>query len=471
MALFKYLPDALFAPLSGANRNIYVNVLTRLHALFFGTSAALLPAYETVRSEIEEVLSDMTLQDWQSEEGEEDAPDIPNTQLGYAARAYRRLRQCGWLEEEQDGYRIRVAMPPDVGRLLGNLLEIAHQRNRLYGGIVQTIHNNIIQVQLAPADQAAALSEAARQAREFFLHLRSLAYGLREVSQRLRAEHDPRILLGGFFSDFVEEFLVADYKTLYTRDNPFRYRAEILSKVRSIRFSHDARTTLPEAYLRQRIVRSEMEALRRVDDDLATLEQVFSEVDAHLERINEFRAGLERRVAEAVRYMDKTQPGAAARIARLVKRAALSDDAATLTAPHRLMRVLPFSPRSPRTPVSPKRPPEPERLRRTEPDPVRLARQKAIRNYLARRRLDPRAVETYLDQQMGSRQELRAQEFCIESVEDFVAFSHLSQLSQLIRSGESGQRLNRRFDVRTGTARIDTEWLACRDFTIIRKTI
>ncbi len=313
----------MFLPLAGPNRQVYVSILARLHPLFFGTAAALLPANETVRSEIEEVLAGISLREWLPEEGEditpETLPGATESMLGLATRAYRRLRHCGWLEEEEEeGYRVRVAMPPDVGRLLSALLEIAQQRNRLYGGMVQTIHNNIVQVRQAPAEQAAALSEAARLAREFFLHLRSLAYGLRELTHRLREVSDPRILLGGFFSDFVEDFLVADYKTLHTRDNPFRYRSEILRLAREIRLSPEAHTTLPQAYLRLRIERGDVEALRRVDDDLSSLEQVFSDVDGHLARIDEFRSSLERRVAEAVRYMDKAQPGAAARIARVV---------------------------------------------------------------------------------------------------------------------------------------------------------
>ncbi len=474
MPLFKYLPDKLFLPLAGPNRQVYVTILARLHPLFFGTSATLLPAYETVRGEIEEVLAGVSLREWQPEEGEDAAPELSSdSSLVLASRAYRRLRQCGWLEEEADGYRIRVAMPPDVGRLLSALLEIAQQRNRLYGGMVQTIHNNIVQVRQAPAEQAAALSEAARLAREFFLHLRSLAYGLRELSQRLRDVSDPRILLGGFFSDFVEDFLVADYKTLHTRDNPFRYRSEILRLAREIRFSPEAHSTLPQAYLRLRIERGDVEALRRVDDDLSSLEQVFSDVDGHLARIDEFRSSLERRVAEAVRYMDKTQPGAAARIARVVEGLArLGDDGyVRIPAPHRLMRVLPLSPRSPRAPVSPRRPPEPERLRRVVADPERLARQKAIRDYLRRRRLHPLAVEAYLDSQMATRQSLSAGEFRIACVEDFVAFTHLPQLARLTRMGEAGRRIGLRFEVRAGTARIDTEWLACRDFTIVRKAL
>ncbi len=133
------------------------------------------------------------------------------------------------------------------------------------------------------------------------------------------------------------------------------------------------------------------------------------------------------------------------------------------------MRVLPLSPRSPRTPVSPRRPPEPERLRRILANPERLARQKAIRDYLMRRRLHPKTVEDYLDRQMATRQSLSAGEFSITSVEDFVAFSHLPQLAQLTRMGEAGRRIGRRFEVRAGSVRIDTEWLACRDFTIVRK--
>ena len=198
------------------------------------------------------------------------------------------------------------------------------------------------------------------QAHEFFLHLRSLEYGLRDLTKSLKDIHDPKKLLGSFFTDFVEEFLVADYKTLHTQENPFRFRTEIIRIVRELRFSTIAKETLPTAYLRLQIVKSRGDALGRVDQDFQVLQRVFEEADNHLARIDTYRSSLERRVAESIRYLDKTQPGMAARLAHLTNRLAVVDESMLCILPplHRMARILPLSPKSPRPPSSTKQPPD-----------------------------------------------------------------------------------------------------------------
>jgi len=472
MSLFKRLPDDLFRPLSGPNRHVYVEILSRLHTLFYGEgTSSLFPSDKTVRAEIEETLISLSLREWVPEEDDESLPEIPDNAAGHAWRAYRRLIRCGWLEEEPDGYATRIVIPPDVGRLLSALIEISSQRTRLYGGMVQSIYNNIRQVALQPDEQAAALADAARQAHEFFLHLRSLAYGLRELSKNLKKIHDPRQLLGSFFSDFVEEFLIADYKTLHTQENPFRFRTEILRIVRESRFSTTAKEILPNAYLRLKISHTLAEALMRVDTDFQTLQRVFEEADDHLARIDAFRTSLEQRVAESIRYLDKTNPGAAARLARVINQLAKIEPTLLGAAPplHRMTHILPLSAKSPRSPASTRQPPEPQNLRIRVPNPAYVERLKAIREYLKKRQIDPKRVEQYLERNLSGQRELTAGNFSIETVEDFMAFSHLRQLYHFKHMGKSGQQLVRNYEVRNSDEFHENQWLRFKSFTIIRK--
>lgn len=474
MSLFRRLPDDLFRPLSGPNRHVYVDILSRLHKLFFSDSAAsIFPSDKTVRTEIEETLISLSLREWKHEEDDETLPEIPDNAAGHAWRAYRRLVRCGWLEEEQEGYATRVVIPSDVGRLLSALLEISSQRTRLYGGIVQSIYNSIRQVKEQPEEQAAAfaLAEAARQAHEFFLHLRSLEYGLRDLAKSLKDIHDPKKLLGSFFTDFVEEFLVADYKTLHTQENPFRFRTEIIRIVRELRFSTIAKETLPTAYLRLQIVKSLGDALGRVDQDFQVLQQVFEEADNHLARIDTYRSSLERRVAESIRYLDKTQPGTAARLARLTSRLAGVDESMLCMLPplHRMARILPLSPKSPRSPISTKQPPDPQRLRIRAPNPAHAERLKAIREYQKRRQVDPKRIEEYLERSLTNHNEISARDLSIKTVDDFIAFAHLRQLKRFAQMGKAGQHLTNGYEVLPGNTYHENQWLRFKEFTVIRR--
>ncbi len=465
--IFSHLPDSLFGPIAGPNRQTYAVVLTRLHELFYGGPAsATLPSKESVRSEIEDAIAAHAMREWVPEDDDEVTPDLPANTAGNAWRAYRRLVRCGWLEEEVEGYQVRVVMPPDIGRLLSVLIDIANQRSRLYGGMVQSIYNNIRQVCEKPAKQAAALNEAARLARDFSLHLRTIAYGLRDLGRNLREIRDPRKLLGSFFTEFVERYLIADYKTLHTQENPFRYRAEILRMAQELRFSTAAREILPPAYQHLGITALPGDALLRVDGDLQTLLLVFEEVDEHLSRIDTFRSALERRVAESVRYLDKTRPGAAARLASLAEALGkLNDeDVPGLPPTHAMLRVIPLSARSPRSPTSARRPPEPQRLRTRVPNPAAKELLQRVREYLRLRQVDPRRIESYLE--MTHKREVAASELPVETVEDFVAFAHLRHLKHM---GGTGSRLQHLYELRLHDGFIDNAWLRCRNFTIRRR--
>ncbi|MGE5155490.1 MAG: Wadjet anti-phage system protein JetA family protein, partial [Bdellovibrio bacteriovorus] len=107
--LFDRLPDRLFSPLASANRRIYGALLLDLYPLFFDQiHADVFPSRDTVRQEIEERLAVMAAA-WQEEPDAASIPVSPaEPEATPAAQAYRRLLAAGWIEEEMEGYRVRV---------------------------------------------------------------------------------------------------------------------------------------------------------------------------------------------------------------------------------------------------------------------------------------------------------------------------------------------------------------------------
>jgi hypothetical protein len=470
MALFKRLPDQLFYPLAGPNSLVFEAVLTRLYTLFYSpATGSTLPTYLIVRGEIEEVLATLAINEWTPESEDEAPPELTGKADRLVWLVYHRLRKTGWIEDEIDGYNHRVTMPPDVGALLGKLIEIKSQRRFAYGGMVQAIHNNLKAVSQQPEEQAAVLETSARYANEFFQHLRSLAYGLRELGKTLKGIRDSRILLGSFFSDFVEEFLVADYKTLHTKENPFRFRTEILRLVRELKFDAPIKKILARKYQELGISRQGEESLLKVEGDIERIEAVFSEVDSHLSRIDAFRAQLERRVAESVRYLDKTQHGASARLARLITGIGRQSDQfiLSLPPPHALARVLPLSVRSLRQPISSRKPPTPEVLRVRPVDPEKARQQEQVIDYLNRRTISPQLVASYLDRQLGGGLIANGSELRVASVEDFVAAAHARFI---LHMAKNEPHLRRRYAVEPVDGTVDNDWMETRDFQIKRNT-
>jgi hypothetical protein len=467
--LFKHLPDLLFSPLAGPNREIYARIIADLHPLFFGEMAGdVFPVRDTVLSQMEESLSSIARVRWVDEEGDE--PLDSDSLWAHSQRIYRRLVRCGWLDEEKEGYQVRTTVPPPVGALLSALLEIAENRKLFYGGIVLSIYNNVRNAHADPENQAAAFHQACVDGRKFQQHLGGMVYGLKGLLKTFHELPDRKRLLARFFDDFVENFLIGDYTTLKTEDNPFRFRGQILRVLQEIRFDADIRKDFVSGYLKQLRHGDPEAAQTAFERDLASIITVFEGIDTHLDRIDRYRYRFERRAANTVRYMDRTEPGMAARLARLLQAIAeLDRETQNRTLDerlHALVRPRPLSRKSPSSGRAERSQPAVSPLRARKVDPQELVRQQVLQRFLLRRRIDPSAVANYLDRQLTGRLRIEASEFAIETAEDLLNFAHARYLKFF---GSRGERLANQYEIRLGGETISNQWMRCRNFIVQRR--
>ena len=461
--LFNAFNSDLFVPLGGPNRRLYAHVLMALHPLFFErTDAELLPSREQVRSRIDEALAQRSFR-WCEEDG---APAVPDGAVGY--RIYRRLVETGWLEEESHAYQVKVAIPPPVGLLLSRLMELSRQEKVFYGGRVLSIYNNVKNAVEAPRDHSLALREASRDAHRFQHHLHAMVYGLKALLENVAEIPESQQLLGRFFDDFVADFLVADYKKLKTANNPFRYRHRILELVQRARFEAAVRNDLIQGYRLHMDLPNRLQSEAALDADLLTLLSTFEHIDQHLERIDRFRSRFERRAADAIRYMDRSQPGAAARFSRLIDdfAGAFRHRSCDTQTPWVLTPVPPVGAAGHYVPLPVRKPPPPRPLRQRRIDPQQLAQYQAVREYLSRRRLRVSDVIHYLERHLAGRREIAASQMHIESVADYLAFSRLRRLGQM---GREGRIAARRYRFHFSEELIDNGWVRCRGFVVSRR--
>jgi hypothetical protein len=464
--LFERLPERLFSPLSSGNRRVYAALILDLYPLFFDQiHADVFPSKETVRHEIEERLATMSIV-WQDED---EAPFSQERDGNYPSIAYRRLLDAGWFEEENEGYRVRVAVPPAVGTLWGSLMEITRPDQVFYGGIVLSIYNNVQKAIEDPDDQVLALRQAAQEARRFLQHLNTMIYGLKGLLGEISGVSDHRAVLSHFFDDFVERILIQDYKRLKTRNNPFRYRQQILSLIRDLEYDVEKKKRLVDAFMAQAGSDDSERAWQAINNDIDKLRGVFEQVDSHLARVDLYRAKVERRVADTVRYLDRSQPGMATHIAGMLKQlgeaVANSSDDSELFVVMPLIDVLPVAPHSLREAPRNRIPPDPRPLRTHALDPAVQARQKALRAYLDKRRIDPKRLASYLEREMGTLRSINGTQLNINGVEDFIAFTHVRHLEYL----PGAQRLTRLYTIEKRDGWINNEWLRCPDFVVHRK--
>lgn len=466
---FQRIPDSLFLPLGGPNRYVYGRLLVDLYPLFFEQiHSELFPSRETVRAELEELLTRMAVVELAQEDDLDASLEGALADAGLAQRVYRRLRTTGWLEEEVEGYRVRVSVRPSVATLWSALMEIARPEKVFYGGMVLSILNNVQRSVEDPRGQALAFRQAVSEARRFRQHLNAMIYGLKGLLSTLSDIADHREILGHFFDDFVERFLVADYKKLKTRNNPFRFRYEILARVRDLEYDLERKQLLVAGYQEQTGLADSEAAWQALDRDIAALRSIFEQVDDHLSRVDLYRSRVEQKVADTVRYLDRTQPGFAQRLADSLQRLAphladLGDDDEILQCVP-VIESAPLSIHGLRAPSVARKPPEPRFLRRQSIDPAALDKQRALRAYMNRRRLDPQRIEAYLDTYLKGKDSLTSEQFVIVTVEDFIAFTHLRHLEYL----PGAERLRRRYRVEPLAGVTENEFMRCPRFIVHR---
>lgn len=462
--LFNKLPDDLFLPLSGKNRHIYQAVLLQLADLFFDEDLIdpFIPK-DMVRSTIEEAVVRLGVRRWEPEEEDSDDAEIPRSTAEYTNRIYRRLVQTGWVEEEQRIYRTFVLMAPSISFLLRSLVSISNLEKRSYGGAVLNVLSSLESAVNDPAGRGITLSEAAQTAAEFSAHLTDMMLGLRELKISLSNAESPQEVVRGFFDRFVERILVSDYKTLKTKNNPFRFRRQILSLLRDLQFDPIKLDKLTRHYQEQfESEYDDAEAL--VHLHINRIIRIFESVDKRLDSIDDFRYRLEKRVADTVRYMDKTTPGMASRLSRLITAAAKND---SLPVVDTLEEVSFISPASVRSPFRRRIQAEPRVIHQQIIDPKALQLRQLFKEFKERREVKIDRIGAYLDRHLSKSDTLRADQFEIDSIEDYICFSYIRHLASL---GKKARKIAEQFNIQFNDQYTQVAGMVeCRDFVIYRK--
>lgn len=463
--LFNKLPDDIFLPLSGQNRRIYEVVLLELADLFFDEDLIdpFIPK-DLVRSTIENAVVRFGVRRWAAEGDDESDSDIPLSSADYTNRIYRRLVQTGWLEEEQRIYRTYVLLSPAISYLLRSLTTIARLEKRSYGGAVLNVLSSLESAIADPEGRGITLAEAAQTAADFSAHLTDMLLGLRELKINLSGSSTPQQIVRSFFDRFVEHILVSDYKTLKTKNNPFRFRRKILSMMRDLQFDPLKVEQLTRHYQMQyELDHDEAEAL--VQQHINRIIRIFESVDQRLAAIDDFRYQLEKRVADTVRYMDKTTPGMAARLSRLIAELGKQDEAA-IPVVESLDEVGFLSPSSVRSPIRRRVQAKPRIITQAEIDPKVLALRQLFKEWKERREVKVDRIEAYLEEQFAGRDSLNATDFRIDSIEDYICFSYVRHLNSL---GKKARRTAQRYRIQFEDRYVNvSDMVECRGFVIHR---
>jgi len=460
--LFGYLPETLFQPLAGPKKHVYARLLLRVYERLFAARVLETPTKDEALKHIASALPEagVNTSDQLQEDGVED-----DTQPYAHYVAYNRLRNTGWLVEEQEKWDVLVDMHPDAFMLLGAIADFANSRVRVAGAVVE-VKSNLEAAAKEPESLAQGLANACETAVRFARSMRRILVGMRDIEDKILGNPDAGSILRTFFRDFVDGLLIADYKQLKTSNNPYRYRRQISTLASELLHDTDRRAKLARAYIDQGVVPSGSSIATAEDcivGELEKIRQVFEDVGPFMERIEDFRDRLERRVRTTVHYMDVMGEGSAERLARVIERLAAigsADVELRLRSPD---VGFPLSERALYTPPPPRSMPEKTRFKMPKRDPYLKAYVTATTAFDSMVRVTPTRMTAFINAKIGDREELHSSEIKIETIEELLAFR---SLRAAIGSAASAKIGSYRVVVEGG--RTDNEWINLPSFRIER---
>lgn len=451
----------------------YWDLLLRLHDCYFGPESTPPDGYgylqRTITLEIERFILD---REWSSDIEEE-----PNTPLNVRANnTYRTLTNTGWLREDVVGVKHYVSMPMMVQRFLELLRQFAEEGPQIIGGKVQLIHNQLEQVIADPVRQASGFHEAAIQARQLITTLSATTMKVRDAIDLLKRQETTAAFVRTFFDQYISQLFIGDYHELRTQNHPLRNRGRIIEIARLLRDDPDKRAVLVQYYRGAFRCTSEDDAAMRFERDVERC-LMFSEIDRHLDRLNE---SVDRATTQAMSFLSyklRTQDTLDRLLTVSIDRLKLADPDAETAMP--LMpgpllsesRLPPYQRRAaPMTRTA---------IRKPKMTLEQLAQTHLRRLMKGNREVSPIHVETYLKKHLGDTQRISSDELSISTIHDFCLFVYVGRLAQLSRQYSAEGRRSHpqlrpfrayRFEAMTGEL-TENDFLRVPRFVISRRTV
>jgi len=462
MALFDILPLDLFKPLASPTRRLSADLLLHLQERTFGYAAD-----APRRAEVIKEIGDFIVR-WESINGSAGADDDAQPATSPEDRArnvYQRFVDTGWFIEHRDRYIRLVDVDPDASGLLHVLAQIERGESRSYGGAVVGVLSALENAAANPVERSENIRNALRGARDFMAHMRMVSVSLRKVEERILRQQSLRDVFRHFFDDFVERHLIVDFKTLHTKDNPFRFRSSIIRQAYLMSNDNLIILALSQAYMRegraQNIKLGEEAVLR----DLQEIIAIFDSTERHLAAIDATATRIERRIMNTARYMDRSGRRSEAKIAEAMRAVARKKepDEGIPVKTALLPRGLPIGPAHISTPRRERAPISQSVVRDEKRDPMFDLYAQAKAEYAKITRATPGSILEYLEAALGQQNSIRGSEMEIASVSDFVSFQRLREIDSIF-----GGHIARKFHIELLDGRMQNEWISCQDFIIKR---
>lgn len=420
------LSPAIFKPLaSNKNSRVYVACIWALYERLVRHQHSL---DECHPKEAREIIRRALVQ-YNLQLDTEDLPEIPEP--GESAddthRIYIFLRETGWLHEQSTvGYKRICYIPQVPSQLVAALDLIKEGRIDEVGATCKGVYLQLVAAIQDPRENASQIAIARSMGINFLSSLSAMQGQMRDLIYQATENEAGLKIIKLFFEDFLKGILLKGYSHLKNSNHPYRYREITIQKVLHILNDDVLLDNLTRALCSTDKQASAESIRRELKNDLNTIIDTFENIDRLLARIDDYRRSLTTRTRETIEYMRSSLPGLDQRLIDLIVKTSDLPEATMLTGPgeqysslneHRLRR-----------PSTPHVEPQATELEIPYKNPLKLAENMAMREYLERRRENPARVHAYLERHLGKKNHITSDELQIETLDDMLAFIQIRRL-------------------------------------------
>ncbi len=417
------ISNNLFKPLASKNARLYG---IGLHALYKRLIESQESGDECTPKEAKDFIRRELFNQSQTIEWQEEDELIADTDTDLAGRIYNRLRDTDWLiEMDEIGYRRITSFPPDAAQLLNALSSLGEQGELDLGSICLGVYSSLKNVLESPRENAHLISFAAKSAKTFYAEASALSFTTRELAYRMLNQSKSSEQLDTFFNIFINQVFTRDYKTLHSKDNPYRFRGRILSQSAEIAYDSVVLNEVVNGILSTRNEASAESIQDEVRAELQGITKVFTNIPTLMEGMERYRRSMTRRTREAIRYSYRSTPDIGRRLDAVIGKIAscsaeqfpapLVGD--TFLAAHRLYERPGKKDKAEATALS--RPPPPLE---------QIARDRAFKAYLQRRMDNPVRLKNYLEKNLGDNAKITSCDMQIDNLDDLLAYLEVRKL-------------------------------------------
>lgn len=342
--IFGELHEDAFLLFSRQNKRLYAHAVLEIWREFFGTFH---PRIAPRRTEICDFIAALLVKSpelWTDPEEFQDLPD-PAARRGRKRRkkrvdtserdpiavkadhVYRRMVDCGWIEEDQIDFVTIAEMPTAAQAMAERFHEIEQGLAQVLGGVVITIRNALNSLQARPEENALGLKQAVDSAIAFIRRLRAIHSQLRAIKREISGSTDLKAKLRTFFEEFLGRLLVQDFKAILTTNHPYRFRNEIVHLADELTHRNDVIQEAACGYVAAQIAGTQDDAERLVRQHLDQIRDAFDSIADSFQKINDFRIQLEGRLRNTIRYMERADEKSARRLQAVIKTIAATETA------------------------------------------------------------------------------------------------------------------------------------------------